>query len=92
MTRLEQINHATDIPLVLHGGTGVPEEQLRAAFARGINKLNYATGYKLKLYEVAKTLMEQGEIRPRMSDLMLAMAEPMRDFIRSIMRLAWPAS
>lgn len=92
LTRLEQINHATDIPLVLHGGTGVPEEQLRAAFARGINKLNYATGYKLKLYEVAKTLMEQGEIRPRMSDLMLAMAEPMRDFIRSIMRLAWPAS
>lgn len=35
--------------------------------------------------------MEQGEIRPRMSDLMLAMAEPMRDFIRGIMRLAWPA-
>ena len=88
--RLEQINAATDIPLVLHGGTGVPEDQLKAAFARGINKLNYATGYKLKLYEVAKQIMDKGEIRPRMSDLMMAMQEPMHDFIRSIMRLAWP--
>ncbi len=90
LDRLEQINAATDIPLVLHGGTGVPEDQLKAAFARGINKLNYATGYKLKLYEVAKQIMDKGEIRPRMSDLMMAMQEPMHDFIRSIMRLAWP--
>ena len=90
LNRLEQINAATDIPLVLHGGTGVPEDQLKAAFARGINKLNYATGYKLKLYEVAKQIMDKGEIRPRMSDLMMAMQEPMHDFIRSIMRLAWP--
>ena len=90
LDRLEQINAATDIPLVLHGGTGVPEDQLKAAFARGINKLNYATGYKLKLYEVAKQIMDNVEIRPRMSDLMMAMQEPMHDFIRSIMRLAWP--
>ena len=90
LDRLEQINAATDIPLVLHGGTGVPEDQLKAAFARGINKLNYATGYKLKLYEVAKQIMDKGEIRPRMSDLMMAMQEPMHDFIRSTMRLAWP--
>ena len=90
LERLEKINEATDIPLVLHGGTGVPEDQLKAAFARGINKLNYATGYKLKLYEVAKQIMDSGEIRPRMSDLMLAMEQPMHDFLREIMRLAWP--
>ena len=90
LERLEQINAATEIPLVLHGGTGVPEDQLKAAFARGINKLNYATGYKLKLYEVAKEIMERGEIRPRMSDLVLAMEQPMHEFLRGIMRLAWP--
>ena len=90
LERLEKINEAVDTPLVLHGGTGVPQEQLKAAFARGINKLNYATGYKLKLYEVARQLMDSGEIRPRMSDLMLAMERPMHDFIREIMRLAWP--
>jgi fructose/tagatose bisphosphate aldolase len=90
LERLEKINAATDTPLVLHGGTGVPEDQLKEAFARGINKLNYATGYNLKLYEVAKSVMDAGTIRPRMSDLILAMEDPMRDFIRSIMRLAWP--
>lgn len=90
LERLEQINAAVDIPLVLHGGTGVPVDQLKAAFARGINKLNYATGYKLKLYEVAKQIMDQAEIRPRWSDLIIAMEQPMHDFIRSILRLGWP--
>lgn len=90
LERLEQIDAATDTPLVLHGGTGVPADQLKAAFARGINKMNYATGYKLKLYEVAKELIDKGELRPRMSDLMLAMRDPMHEFIRGVMRLAWP--
>lgn len=90
LERLEQIHAAVDVPLVLHGGTGVPEDQLKAAFSRGITKLNYATGYKLKLYDVAKQIMEKGEIRPRLSDLVAAMEEPMHDFIRGIMRLAWP--
>ncbi len=90
LERLEKINAATDIPLVLHGGTGVPEDQLKAAFARGINKLNYATGYKLKLYEVADQIMKSGQIKPRMSDLMMAMEAPMKEFIAGIMHLAWP--
>ena len=89
LERLEQINTATEVPLVLHGGTGVPEDQLKAAFARGINKLNYATGYKLKMYEVAKQIIDAGEIRPRMGDLVLAMEQPMHEFLRGIMRLAW---
>ena len=90
LTRLDEINRATDIPLVLHGGTGVPEDQLKAAFGLGINKLNYATGYKLKSFDVAKELVERGEIRPRLSDLLMAMDQPMKDFVRSIMRMAWP--
>lgn len=89
LERLEKIRAAVDVPLVLHGGTGVPEDQLKAAFARGITKLNYATGYKLQIYALAKELMEKGEVPPRMSNLMLAMADPMRNFIRGVMRMAW---
>ena len=32
-----------DIPLVLHGTSGVPEDQVRGCIARGICKVNYAT-------------------------------------------------
>lgn len=47
--RLEEIRRATDVPLVLHGGSGIPDDQLLVAFSKGINKFNLGTDY-LKLY------------------------------------------
>ena len=41
------------------------------------------------MYEVAKQIIDAGEIRPRMGDLVLAMERPMHEFLRGIMRLAW---
>ena len=43
--RLREINEATKTPLVLHGGSGIPQEQLVAAFKNGINKFNVGTEY-----------------------------------------------
>lgn len=43
LQRLDEINAVTDVPLVLHGGSGIPEDQLKEAFSRGINKFNYGT-------------------------------------------------
>lgn len=43
LNRLDEINAVTDVPLVLHGGSGIPEDQLAEAFSRGINKFNYGT-------------------------------------------------
>lgn len=52
LERLCAINAATDVPLVLHGGSGIPEDQLRLAFAKGINKFNVGTEY-FQLYYAA---------------------------------------
>jgi ketose-bisphosphate aldolase len=41
--RLAQINGAVATPLVLHGGTGIPEEDVRRAIRNGINKVNVGT-------------------------------------------------
>ena len=46
LVRLDEINAVTDTPLVLHGGSGIPEDQLVHAFSRGINKFNYGTDIK----------------------------------------------
>ena len=40
---LREIRSRVDIPLVLHGGSGVTEEQFRTAIASGISKINVAT-------------------------------------------------
>ena len=41
--RIAEIHAATKAHLVLHGGSGVPEDQIRAAVRAGIRKVNYAT-------------------------------------------------
>ena len=38
--RLDEIKRVSDIPLVLHGGSGTPEDQMSAAIAHGICKVN----------------------------------------------------
>jgi fructose-bisphosphate aldolase class II len=43
LDRLERINAALGIPLVIHGGTGLSDEQFLALVARGVTKINYYT-------------------------------------------------
>ncbi|AJC49596.1 class II fructose-1,6-bisphosphate aldolase [Mesomycoplasma flocculare] len=40
---LEQISKKTGIPLVLHGGSGIPKEQIQKAIKLGISKINVNT-------------------------------------------------
>lgn len=41
--RLENISRLTDIPLVLHGASGLDDKTIRACIDRGITKINFAT-------------------------------------------------
>jgi fructose-bisphosphate aldolase class II len=41
--RLGQINGALGIPLVIHGGTGLSDAQVRKLIDRGVTKVNYYT-------------------------------------------------
>ena len=47
LDRIEAIRTLTDVPLVLHGTSGVPDETVRACIARGICKVNYATDLRI---------------------------------------------
>ena len=40
---LEEIRALTNIPLVLHGGTGIPIEDIRQAITMGVSKINFST-------------------------------------------------
>lgn len=43
LERLEAIRARVEVPLVLHGATGLAESELQACIARGICKINFAT-------------------------------------------------
>jgi fructose-bisphosphate aldolase class II len=44
MDLVDEIRARVEVPLVLHRGSGVTEDQCRDAIARGISKINVATG------------------------------------------------
>ncbi|MFJ9587449.1 class II fructose-bisphosphate aldolase [Streptomyces acidicola] len=48
-TLLGRLNAALDVPLVLHGSSGVPDAELRAAVAGGIAKVNIGTALNVAM-------------------------------------------
>lgn len=56
---LAELREATDIPLVLHGGSGVKKEYVREAIQNGISKINIGTENR-QTYE--STLRESGDV------------------------------
>lgn len=44
--RIREIDDAVEVPLVLHGGSGTPPDQLQAAVEAGITKVNFGTRLK----------------------------------------------
>lgn len=52
--RLSEIRKAVDVPLVLHGASGVSEASIKEAIRRGITKINIATELKIPMAEAIK--------------------------------------
>ncbi|MDO5147096.1 MAG: class II fructose-bisphosphate aldolase [Eubacteriales bacterium] len=59
--RLREINDATNVPLVLHGGSGIPHDQLEVAFRNGINKFNIGTEFLGVYYDAVKEYVHKME-------------------------------
>ena len=58
---LAAINNATgDMPLVLHGGTGIPEEMIKEAISLGVSKINVNTECQLVFAEATRKYIEEG--------------------------------
>jgi fructose-bisphosphate aldolase class II len=55
---LEQIRQAIDIPLVLHGGSGIDDDDFRRAVAGGICKVNIHTAMALAAVETMRNSLQ----------------------------------
>lgn len=62
---LENINKATgNIPLVLHGGTGIPDDQIVRAIREGVSKINVNTDCQLVFAEETIKYCAAGKANP----------------------------
>lgn len=58
---LESIKAKTgDMPLVLHGGTGIPEDQIKKAVTNGVAKINVNTENQLAFAAATRKYIEEG--------------------------------
>lgn len=58
--RLAEIANAISIPLVLHGGSGIPRDQVERAISLGISKVNINTEFQLAFQQATRKYIEEG--------------------------------
>ncbi|APP02789.1 ketose-bisphosphate aldolase [Lactobacillus delbrueckii] len=60
--RLKEIAEAVpETPLVLHGGSGIPQDQVKKAISLGISKININTEFQLAFQEATRKYIEEGK-------------------------------
>ena len=59
---LEAVSAKTgDMPLVLHGGTGIPADMIKKAISLGVSKINVNTECQLAFQEATRKYIEEGK-------------------------------
>ena len=62
LDRVKVIAEKTKLPLVMHGGSGVSDEDYRTAIRNGIRKINYYSYMSKAGVTAVKALLEAGEV------------------------------
>ncbi|MEH0652431.1 class II fructose-bisphosphate aldolase family protein [Streptomyces scabiei] len=91
---LRRLAGALDVPLVLHGSSGVPDDELRRAVAGGIAKVNIGTALNIALTGAIREFLDAGPdvVDPRryLAAGRSAMADTVARLIR-VLRAELPA-
>ncbi len=87
LDRLSEIRKVVDIPLVLHGTSGVPDETVTECVNRGICKVNYATDLRIAFTEGVKKVFAKNPdvIDPKKYNT--AGKECVKEYVKSKMKV-----
>lgn len=85
--RIKAIREVVDIPLVLHGSSGVPSESLQKAISLGICKINIDTDIRASFAKAVNEFVKENptEIDPR--KILSPATEAMKEVIKEKMRI-----
>lgn len=88
--RIREIRAAVKVPLVLHGCSGIPDEQMREAVNLGMSKFNIATEYFAAMYGAMDHTIEATGHDGNGIKLLLGMQKEMIEFVIGKIRLLNP--
>ena len=67
LDRLKEIKASVSIPLVLHGGSGNPDEEIAQSVKLGVNKINISSDIKDAFYQECRKVLEDMGLREPMA-------------------------
>jgi fructose-1,6-bisphosphate aldolase, class II, various bacterial and amitochondriate protist len=84
--RIASISAKVDVPLVLHGGSGIPEQQVKRCVSLGMAKMNVATELRIVFTDAIRSVLlqnpEENDPRKYMGLAKQAMKEAAKEKIR----------
>lgn len=89
--RIEEIHQRTGIPLVMHGGSGVSDEDYFIAIRKGIRKINYYSYMAKAGADGVKKLLDRKDVK-FFHEIAVAAVEEMELDVRNAINLFYPSS
>jgi ketose-bisphosphate aldolase len=90
MERIKALRKAVGIPLVLHGCSDIPGDQLEESVNLGMSKFNIATEYDRAMYQSFRNKIDIDEKNGSFFKLISQSEESIIDFVRGKIRLLNP--
>jgi ketose-bisphosphate aldolase len=81
-TRLQEIKESIETPLVLHGGTGISDNDVKRVIELGVCKINVGHILRLLFSKVVKNELEKG-IRTSLEEIFNLAEEEMKNLIKN---------
>lgn len=82
--RLKEIRTATDVPLVLHGGSGTPLDQIQETIKNGITKINIFADLRIAMYKGLLEAAEKAEAADREDPTPDVLFAPIKNSLESV--------
>ena len=81
--RIQTLRRKLSIPLVMHGGSDIPYDQMQKAVQCGMSKFNIATEYQRCFFRTAKAYFDANERPDDYYSGLRALERPCIDFVKS---------
>ena len=86
--RIKAIRRATDgAPLVLHGGSGVPDEEIKKGVAAGVRKMNFATDICYTFLDSCQEELQRPDRAIAIDNFMKRPIEAVKEFCKTRIKL-----
>lgn len=85
--KLKEIKELTNAPLVLHGGTGVSDEDIKKCVEYGIKKVNVGTELNASWIEKAKETFQNGKFSDSLRNLLIPANNSVKEVLLNKIKL-----